>query len=164
MTNDPWFESHSETYLYISVIVNPLCFFKWITFELIKFSVPRSLARKYTPSNSWIPGHHGLMRYTVITFVTLCSYYAFDSEHCRLLLPVISNCLYLRALILIDWEADSESFSLGDFAVIPQTCTLLWVVNSSQHSHNAILLWNFQKYSVRFIYAIIDWVVLGFPK
>ena len=24
--------------------------------------------------------------------------------------------------------------------------------------------WNFQKYSVKVIYAIIDWVCLGFPK
>ena len=35
-----------------------------------------------------------------------------------------------------------------------------------QHSqsHTAIFHWNFQKYSVKFIYAIIDWVWLGFPE
>ena len=33
-----------------------------------------------------------------------------------------------------------------------------------QHSHNAIVHRNFQKYSVKYIYAIIDWVCLEFPK
>ena len=33
-----------------------------------------------------------------------------------------------------------------------------------QHSLNAVFLWNFQKYSVEILYAIIDWVCLGFPK
>ena len=32
-----------------------------------------------------------------------------------------------------------------------------------QHSKNAIFNWNFQKYSVKIIYAIFDWVCLGYP-
>ena len=34
------------------------------------------------------------------------------------------------------------------------------------HSNNAFFQWNFQKHSVKIIYAIaiIDWVCLGFPK
>ena len=31
-------------------------------------------------------------------------------------------------------------------------------------SHNAIFDWNFQKYSVKILYDIIDWVYLGIPK
>ena len=33
-----------------------------------------------------------------------------------------------------------------------------------QNSHCAIFHWNYQNYSVKIIYAIIDWVCLGFPK
>ena len=33
-----------------------------------------------------------------------------------------------------------------------------------QQAHNAIFHWNFQKYSVKVIYAIIDSVCLGYPK
>ena len=33
-----------------------------------------------------------------------------------------------------------------------------------QHSHNAIFHWNFQLNSFKIMYAIIDWVWLGFTK
>ena len=33
-----------------------------------------------------------------------------------------------------------------------------------QHSHNGNLHWNFQIYSVKIIYTIIDWVWLGIPN
>ena len=38
------------------------------------------------------------------------------------------------------------------------------IMACKQHSHNAIVHLNFQKYSVKILYAIMDWVCLGQPK
>ena len=38
------------------------------------------------------------------------------------------------------------------------------IMACKQHSHNAIVHLNFQKYSVKILYSIMDWVCLGQPK
>ena len=60
---------------------------------------------------------------------------------------------------VISWW--NHTLLLNIFASINKFCSLIGHVNNIP---NAIFHWNFQKYSVKIIYAIIDWVCLGFPK